>query len=315
MSGPGGQDYAHEEVRFEDYAHRADGYWLFEPASPRPDTAPVVAFHHGYGAINPMIYGAWIRHLVRQGYIVIYPRYQRNLFWPTSSRFVRNASKGIKKALHRLKTEEGRVYPDESSFFLVGHSYGGTISANMACNYQALGLPQPKGVMLCAPGTGPLKGGLLEDYGNMPASTQLLIVNSINDYVVAEVLGQFIYATATNTPQRNLIRILPDSHGQPALTSAHNECYALDTAFDTGLRNMTARRALGVGRTDMADYYGFWKLLDGMIDYELHGIHQEYAFGDTPEQRYLGTWSDGRPVRELEVWTPDTVQLVVKKEP
>ncbi|HMN90953.1 MAG TPA: hypothetical protein PKD70_08160, partial [Saprospiraceae bacterium] len=64
-AGPGGSAYAHEEVIFRDFANQSDGYWLFEPAAPGPDSAHVVVFLHGYGAYNPMIYGAWIRHLVQ----------------------------------------------------------------------------------------------------------------------------------------------------------------------------------------------------------------------------------------------------------
>ncbi|MEZ4892408.1 MAG: hypothetical protein R2778_05270 [Saprospiraceae bacterium] len=61
-------------------ATTADGYWLFEPADPKPDSAEVVVFLHGYGAYNPMAYGKWIKHLVAKGNIVIYPRYQKICF-------------------------------------------------------------------------------------------------------------------------------------------------------------------------------------------------------------------------------------------
>ena len=46
------------------------------PPSRRPKTAPVVVFNHGWLAVNPGAYGAWIEHLVRSGRIVIFPRYQ-----------------------------------------------------------------------------------------------------------------------------------------------------------------------------------------------------------------------------------------------
>jgi len=302
--GPGSADYLHEKVRFRDFADKPDGYWLFEPAQPTPDTAAIVVFNHGYGAINPMIYGAWIRHLVLQGHIVIYPRYQRNLIFPSPGKFVDNASQAIRDALAKLK-EEGRIHPDEAAFFLAGHSYGGTIAANIACRYEELGIPKPRGVLLCAPGTGPFKGGLLESYETMPAEAQLLIVLSINDYVVGEELGRKIYKEATHTPQRNLIRILPDEHGEPALTSEHNESYALDETFDTGLDNVSTQRARRIGKTNVADYYGFWKLMDAMMDCSLSGEHCNYAFGNTEEQRYMGMWSDSTEVRRLEVWVPE----------
>jgi hypothetical protein len=49
------------------------------------------------------------------------------------------------------------------------------------------------------------------------------------------------------------------------------------------------------------DYYGFWKLLDGLTDAAFYGKNHDYALGNTRNQRYMGTWSDGTPVKELVV--------------
>lgn len=301
--GPGGAAYAHEEVLFQDFAQKQDGYWLFEPASPKPDTAAVIVFNHGYGAINPMIYGAWIKHLVLQGNIVIYPRYQRNLMTPSTKHFVDNTSKGVHDALNRLKGKD-HVYPDTSSFFIAGHSYGGTIAAHMAVRHKKLNLPEPKGVLLCAPGTGPFKGGLLESYEGMPKDAILLIINSINDHVVGEKLGRFIFETATNTPKRNLIRLIPDDHGEPAITSGHNESYAFDPAFDGGINNVSTKRAYHTAVTNATDYYVFWKLLDAIVDCSLENNNCHIALGSTPEQKNMGSWSDGQAITLVEVITP-----------
>jgi predicted esterase len=307
-AGPGGRNYVHAEVKFSDHARRPDGFWLFEPASPVPENAPVVVFHHGYGAINPMIYGAWIRHIVRQGNIVIYPRYQKNLFFPSSKHFVPNAAKGIQSALKLLSEEAGRVRPDTNAFFMAGHSYGGAITAHIAARYQELGLPQPKGVLLCAPGTGPLNGGLLESYEGISPQTRLGIIVSVNDYVVGEELGRTVYQTATQTPCRFLMRQFPDNHGTPELTAGHNECYAIDPDFDGGVENLSLKRARRVAQENAADYYAYWKMLDAMMACELRGEHCELAKGCGPEAAFMGQWSDGYPVQPLEVWVPeDTV--------
>lgn len=308
-SGPGGASYGHAEVVFSDFARRADGFWLFEPAKPMPEKAPVIVFHHGYGAINPMIYGAWIRHMVRRGNIVIYPRYQKSLLWPGSKKFIPNAVRGIRSALEALKADSGRVQPDTTAFFLAGHSYGGALSANIAARYQELGLPHPKGVLLCAPGTGPLKGGLLGDYSGISPGTQLGIVVSVNDYVVGETLGRLIYQTATATPSRYLIRQFPDSHSAPEISAGHNECYALDEAFDGGVHNLSLRRAESVAQENAVDYYLYWKMLDAMQDCYLEGRHCELAKGCGPEALYMGQWSDGRPVQPLEIWRPDGAKI------
>jgi len=49
------------------------------------------------------------------------------------------------------------------------------------------------------------------------------------------------------------------------------------------------------------DYYSTWKLFDALIDYAFYGTNEEYCLGNTPEQRFMGLWSDGTPVKELTV--------------
>ena len=308
--GPGGTQYTHEAVKFSQFAAQEDGFWLFEPQSPSPEKAPVVVFTHGYGAINPMIYGAWIRHLVQQGNIVIYPRYQNSIFSPGTRHFVPNAVAGIQSALKLLSEEEGRVRPDTSAFFMAGHSYGGAITANITARYEVLGIPKPKGVLLCAPGTGPLKGGLLEHYQGIAPDIRLGIIVSLNDYVVGEKLGRKVFETATNTPSRFLLRQLPDEHGTPALTAGHNECYALDEAFDGGVHNVSLKRAKQVAQENASDYFGYWKMLDAIMACELEGENCDLAKGIADEVVYMGEWSDGQAVQPMELWLPqDTAQL------
>ncbi len=75
-SGPGGADYTYGAVKSSTYVSGAAQYWIYEPASPTPVSAPVIVFNHGWSAEYPQYYGAWINHLVKKGNIVIYPRYQ-----------------------------------------------------------------------------------------------------------------------------------------------------------------------------------------------------------------------------------------------
>ena len=307
-SGPGGQEYSHQEVIFQDYANDPDGYWLFEPAAPKPDSAHVVVFMHGYGAINPMIYGQWIRHLVRQGNIVIFPRYQKNLLSPRTHAFAGNASKGIRDALAELEQGD-HVRPITSHFSMAGHSYGGAISAYLAANYQEMEIPQPKVLLLSAPGTGPLKGARLDNYQNIPASTKMVIMVHEGDRIVGDALGVRIFETAFNTPERNLIRQYEDNYGKPKIYDGHNHAYALDVAFDAGIRNFSTRRAFASGATNALDYYGYWKLLDALLDCSRSGENCDVALGNTSDQRYLGHWSDGTPIKELEVFAPTEVEV------
>jgi pimeloyl-ACP methyl ester carboxylesterase len=306
--GPGGADYTHHSVAFYDAATKADGYWLFEPAEPRPDSAEVVVFLHGYGAYNPMAYGKWIKHLVAKGNIVIYPRYQKNLLWPRPDAFPENAATGIRDALKALE-KEGHVKPRTEKVAYIAHSYGGVIAANLGVHWQKHGIPKPAAMLLAEPGSGPFKGARLEDYAGLPADLNLLVVVGEDDYVVGAEFGARVFQTAVNTPQRNLVVQRRDTTNfRRWILATHSEPYAYDLDFDTGVRNYTAKRVLMSSRLNEVDFYCYWKFSDALIAYTRTGEYGDVAFGNTPSQRFLGLWADGRPIREMEVILPESLR-------
>ncbi len=77
---------------------------------------------------------------------------------------------------------------------------------------------------------------------------------------------------------------------------------ALNPAYDDGQRRLGVRE--GRRSVDALDYYGLWKLFDGLTDAAFFGRNREYALGNTPRQRFMGLWSDGMPVKELIVTDP-----------
>jgi hypothetical protein len=52
-------------------------------------------------------------------------------------------------------------------------------------------------------------------------------------------------------------------------------------------------------KPDALDWYGLWKLFDGLTDAAFYSKNRDYALGNTAEQRFMGVWSDGVPVKEL----------------
>lgn len=302
--GPGGMRYAHTDVTMLDFAEDPDGYWLFLPASPQPAEAPVVVFLHGYGGYNPMIYGKWIKHLVRQGNVVIYPRYQKNMMSPKPDDFADNVAQGIRDALVYLTTESP-VRPTHLDHLpYVGHSYGGVIACDLAIHHEEQGLPPSSVIMMCAPGTSWMKGGRLEHYEALPSNLLLLAVVSVDDETTGDEFANKVFNEAIQVKDRNLLRQYPDHHGKPAITAGHNQSYSVDLEFDAGFRNYTSRRALRISTLDPMDYYGYWKWFDALLDCSHNGTHCELVFGATPEQVSMGNWSDGTPIRPVEVVLP-----------
>lgn len=299
-AGPGSPNYEHASVRMSDYANRADGYWIFEPVDPIPDTADVIVFMHGYGAYNPFAYGKWIKHLVGQGNIVIYPRYQRNLLFPRANKFPKNAARGIRKAISRLQeSSTTKLRLDRVAY--IGHSYGGVINSYLAVHWEKFKIPKPACLFLAQPGSGPLKGARLDSYAGMPVDLKMLIVVSERDYVVGSEFGKLVFMTATNTKERNLVFQQQDHNGERWIGASHSEPYCYDMDFDTGVRNYTAKRVLYTSKVNEVDYNCFWKLSDALIAYTREGKYKQIAFGNTPEQRYMGKWSNQQPIKELQI--------------
>jgi len=311
LTGPGGAEYLHQQVAFYDSAATADGYWMFLPQSPTPDTAEVVVFLHGYGAYNPMAYGKWIKHLVAKGNIVIYPRYQKNLVWPRPEGFAENAAIGIRRALTQLE-RHGPIKPKTDKVAYIAHSYGGVIAANLGSHWEKFGIPKPASMLLCQPGSGPFKGGRLKDYANLPADLELVVVVGEDDYVVGAEFGGLVFKSAVNTPQRNLVVHRHCTDGKRWVGASHSEPYSYDLDFDTGVRNYTAKRVLATSRLNEVDFNCYWKFGDALMCSTRQNCYREVAFGNTPDQRYLGTWPDGKLMRALDVMMPEQLSTVLK---
>ena len=328
-TGPGGKQYAHASVTKNRYGHGGEEYWIFEPDNPKPAAAPLIVFLHGWGGINPLYYGAWIDHLVKRGNIVVYPRYQASLL-TTIQQFTPNTLAAIKDAIARLKAEPGHVKPDLSKFATVGHSVGGLLAANVAALASESGLPRVSAVMSVEPGITEAPINIpLADLKKIPAETLLLAVAGDQDTLVRDYDAKRVYNESTRVPAANkdYVTLVSDSHGLPGLQASHRAPTAFDMAYDSGegigggpaeivsgsdragglpTRRIDGRRSerrdrLETMMVNALDFYGTWKLFDGLCDAAFYGKNREYALGNTPQQRFMGVWSDGVPVKELKV--------------
>ena len=317
LSGPGGSQYLHTSVTRNRYGKGGQEYWIFEPDSPRPRSAPVVVLLHGWGGMNPLYYGAWIDHLVKRGNIVIYPRYQATLLTPLKD-FTPNTLTAVKDALGRLQTEKGHVSPELNKFAAVGHSMGGLLAANLAALAVGSKLPRVRAVMSVEPGiTESPINFVLADLKKLPADTLLLALAGDQDSLVRDTDAKRIYYESTRVPAANkdFITLVSDTHGIPALLASHRAPTALEKSYDSGegLSGAPAGTSDPIGdapqikrrvrpetmMVNALDYYGTWKLFDALCDAAFTGKNREYALGNTPQQRFMGLWSDGTPVKEL----------------
>ena len=168
-------------------------------------TGPVVVFLHGWAAVDPASYGAWIAHLVHRGATVIYPAYQESPYLDAVSPLP-NTLVALRLAFERVRVAPGRLV-------VAGHSAGGALAADYAASARAAGLPVPAAVFSVYPGR-TLRGIPLRiptvSARNIRAGTRVVAYASATDRVVGTQTARTFVRTATRA--RTELRIIHDPH-------------------------------------------------------------------------------------------------------
>jgi hypothetical protein len=298
-SGPGGRDYAHRDWRVHHRGTGNDAYYVFEPVGPRPRRAPLAVVTHGYGE-----YAGYeqmhelIRHTVRKGSVVIYPRWQTSVASPCPGPFdiepcIASAVTAVRGAIAYLRASPRRVRPRLSQTSYLGFSFGGVVTLNMANRHRSLGLPRPRAVFLDDPHDGALAGvgepAVDDSLRGIPPSVRLQCHSSAQGVIAGPDRAggscNAIFPKLRHIPARNkdLVLTRADTHGDPDLLAPHGVC--------------TARR----GGADAYDWNFCWKVWDALRSCAIRGRDCSYALGDTRRHRSHGRWSDGVAVAPLKV--------------
>jgi acetyl esterase/lipase len=299
-SQPAEPEPPHGGVRRYEIGQGPRSYWLFEPDGPRPEAAPVVVFLHGWFAVNPGFYGAWIDHLVRHGHVVIFPRYQNDVHTLPQD-FLPNAMASIHDALGVLAVGRdhgvAHVRPDTRRFALIGHSAG----ANLAAQITALSsdphaaLPTPRALVAVMPGeVFPIRKPALS---RIPGTTLLIVAVGDEDIVVGDLRGRQIFAEAVAIPpaRKRFILFRSDRHGYPPLVAEHTAPTGTNQRLDNGEGILRALQ-LSMGDVNALDFAGFWRITDLTLQAAFAGQTIDDVARDPEQFRHLGYWSDGRRV-------------------
>jgi acetyl esterase/lipase len=285
--------YPHKAVRTTEIGTGPRSYVLFEPAEPTPARAPVVVFHHGWLAMNPGVYGAWIDHLVRSGNVVIYPRFMESE--TPVPEYLPNVMAAVVDAFDVLESSHAHIKPDRARFALMGHSTGGVLSVQVAALARTRGLPEPRAVIAVTPGDVlRARGPSLAD---IPPTTLLVVVAAEHDVVTGDGRAREIFREATSVPpaRKKYILYRSDIRGRPALWADHLAPTAALAAFDNGDGPFHDFQ-MSQGATNAFDREGFWKVADVTIAAGFAGQTLDDARLTAPDLRRLGFWSNGRPV-------------------
>ena len=283
-----------------DSFNKVDGYTAYIPKDYKEKSIPIVVLNHGWGAYNPMAHGAWIRHLVYQGYAVIFPRYQKSVLTHAST-YTNNAAHAIKSSISTIQEKFG-VQPNTDEMVIFGHSYGGVISVNLAIKWQEFDIPKPKAIMSIQPGHGPIKSGRIDDYSKFPEDIKLLLIYSEKDIVTGDEFAREVFDLNKNKVKDiNLIKMFADKKEDEIIRAAHEDPLAMDPEFDKGTGFLVMFRAKMVYEINQVDFDGFWKLGDALTQCAFYKKDCDKAFGNTPDQRYMGKWKDGSLIKEMNV--------------
>lgn len=291
--GPGGTEYNHKSVEVTQRGEGAKTYWLYTPAEPKLEKAPVVMFIHGYGQLTPDNYVGWIHHIVKRGSIVVYPKYQDTPLEPTDA-YAPNCAASMIDALAYLESDKKLVQPIREKFAITGHSAGGITTGNVAADWEALKLPKPVAAMPVQPGRAfsynprAQSRGMIpcSEFENIPEDCLLLCVFSDSDHTVGAWCAKQIFSCATKVKpeNKNLVEVLSSDYGKQAHVATHQTPASQEVAGQ-----------------DLFDWYAYWKLFDGLTDAAFYGKNREYALGNTEKQRDMGKYSDGRPFEPMVV--------------
>jgi acetyl esterase/lipase len=307
-SGPGGSNYSYASYTKLGpfYPAGSEGnpallYLIYQPASPQPQTAPVVLFLHGYPVTDPSYYEQWMIHICRKGYTVVFAQYMDDLL--NSLPYGTNAQASYRDALTRLQSGGSYVKPatDGSGKILsgiVGHSLGGYLSVNVAAlaGEANSGIPMPKGIFAIEPSNGVT---LPADYSLIPSTTQIVMAAGQSDTVVCTSGSTTLWdlLPQVNPSNKIFVTIPSDSHGKPMLVADHTFPVTYPAPMNA--------------QVNALDYYGTWKLSVGTLNCSIYGSDCDYAVAQgTPNQLSMGAWSDGVPVKPMNWYgTPDNSSI------
>ena len=196
------------------------------------------------------------------------------------------------------------VKPNLENFALIGHSYGAALAANITVRAREHDLSKVKTLMVNQGWDG-LDIRLRQGYSAMPQETKLLILVGSTDVVVGSRFGRRLMRETRINPHKNLVTHHLDKHNLFApIGSGHDEPLSLNEKFDNKEITALILLAFPLTRTNAVDYFCYWKLADALLNCTFRNTDCQVDFGNTPEQRDMGTWGDGQRVRELKVKLP-----------
>lgn len=331
--GPGGIGDRSATIVKRGLGRASAATFAFYRTGPAPaEGRPVAILLHAWGAPNPQSYGGWIDHLARNGYLVLFPRFQEiNRTRPADASAI--AERLLKAAFSDLAADAD-AKPDLKRVALIGHLAGAPVAANIAADATEQGLPTPRLVFAVMPGgiasDARARGIVLHDLSRIAPETLVVTMIGDRDARAADLAARRMLRESSGVPHERklMVRALSDDHGFPALTATLSSPAAVDPAYDgTAIKlppepsrdpkqpatpfkwsadmSLTGEQTTLVAqinnaRADTLDYLAYWKTFDLAAAAAFSGGDGPSLKGN-PRFSDMERWGDGWPVKRLVV--------------
>lgn len=249
---------------------------VFRPAGVT-QPVPVIFFAPGFNNNDPVEYRALITHIVSRGYALVYAPFQVVL--GDNQKRYDTIWAGMEEAVKRF----GASF-DLNRVGFAGHSYGGSaLMAMMQRGVVERGWGR-NGAFVYSMAPWYSFDFSIKQFVDWPQQVKLLVQVYEDDGVCDHRMAKEIYERAN----------LPASEKEFVMLRGETRLgYKLDAEHGTPSQASDA---------NALDFYGIYRLLDALADYAFTGNEagKRIALGNgSAEQRFMGRWPDGQPVREM----------------
>jgi uncharacterized protein (TIGR03437 family) len=274
--GANGQ-FAVTEDKFPSPLFSSENVHVFRPA--RITTkVPVIFFAPGWGNNDPDEYEPLINHIVSRGYALVYAPFQIISGDVTlHKKRYDTIFAGFEEAVKRY----GASF-DLARVGYAGHSYGGSAIPSMSLRGLDRGWGKD-GLFIFSMAPWYFYEVSVAQYVNFPPHAKVLVQVYERDGICDHRIAQELFARI-NLPasEKELVMLMSEERLGYSLDAGHGTPSGSDE--------------------DAHNFYGVYRLFDALADYAFTGnpAGKRVALGGgSVEQRFMGLWPDGKPVREL----------------